>query len=91
MKSLSRKAFLRCGAALPLALRALSLKADTPPTPAPRRLVFICNSLGFYQPYFYPKHRGDWSSSPLLESIAVALEVESHRKPFPPGHGDQQS
>ena len=90
MKSLSRKAFLRCGAALPLALRALSLKADTPPTPAPRRLVFICNSWDSTSPTSIPSIEVI-GRVPLLESIAVALKVESHRKPFPPGHGDQQS
>ena len=85
MKSLSRKAFLRCGAALPLALRALSLKADTPPTPAPRRLVFICNSLGFYQPYFYPKHRGDWSSSPYLKALQLPSKWSLIENLFHPG------
>ncbi|MBT6767558.1 MAG: hypothetical protein HOA81_01040, partial [Opitutales bacterium] len=71
MKALSRKDFLKVGAALPLALQSLSLRAAQKPksvTP-PKRVMFICNSLGFYEPNFFPQTRGDLSSSQYLAGM----------------------
>ena len=57
MTEMTRKEFLQIGAALPLALHSLKLHAAEKPKTPPRRVVFICNSLGFYPPYFFPKSR----------------------------------
>ena len=63
MKETSRREILKYGAALPLAMHSLDLHAVTKPKPVapPRRIMFICNSLGFYKPNFFPSKRGDLS------------------------------
>ena len=63
MRNISRKEFLKVGAALPLAMNSLSLSAKEKEKSSPRRIIFINNSLGFYAPYFFPKKREDLSTS----------------------------
>ena len=71
MKDISRKEFLKFGATLPFALHSLNLKAATKKNPPPKRIIFICSCLGFYQPYFFPKKRGDLATSrPYLQAIS---------------------
>ena len=47
MNNYSRREFLKFGAALPLALQSLDLRAATATKAPPKRVIFICNSLGF--------------------------------------------
>ncbi len=84
----SRRKFLKFGAALPLALHSLQLRADTKPaSPAPQRIIFICNSLGFYKPYFFPETRGDLSTSPYLKDIATRDKLTVFENLYHPGMG----
>jgi hypothetical protein len=77
--NLSRKQFLKAGAALPLAMHSLSLRAASATArhgassakAPPKRIIFICNSLGFYAPSFFPRKRGDLSSSAYLKDLRV--------------------
>ena len=81
----SRRDVLRFGAALPLAMHSLSLRAATAPKPAPKRIMFICNSLGFYKPYFFPKTRGDLSTSRYLKSIETKNKLTVFENLYHPG------
>ena len=56
MSDYDRRAFLKFGAALPLALHSLNLRAASSPKTKepPKRIIFICNSLAFYEPNFFP-------------------------------------
>jgi len=87
MNGTTRRQFLKFGAALPLAMRSLNLRAATKPTPSspPRRIMFICNSLGFYKPYFFPKTRGDLASSPYLKEVATKDKLTVFENLYHPG------
>lgn len=87
MKPLSRKDFLKVGAALPLALQSLSLQAAQKPKSAtpPKRIMFICNSLGFYEPNFFPQTRGDLSSSQYLAGMETKDKMTVFQNLFHPG------
>ncbi len=87
MKHFCRREFLKFGAALPLAMNALGLRAGNTPKPSspPRRVMFICNSLGFYEPHFFPKVRGDVSSSTYLENLAVKEKLTVFQNLYHPG------
>ena len=50
MRIISRKEFLKAGAALPLALNSLGLRAAAKKAMPPKRIIFICSCLGFYEP-----------------------------------------
>ena len=68
MSMISRKEFLKMGAAMPLALQSLSQRAEAKvraKTP-PKRIIFINSCLGFYEPYFFPKKHGELASSDYL-------------------------
>ncbi len=56
-----------------MALHWLQQRAAAKPTVAtpPKRIIFICNSLGFYEPNFFPKTPGDLATSEYLGSIAA--------------------
>ena len=72
MKNISRKEFLKMGTALPLALQSLELRAAVKPQVVkspPKRIIFVCSCLGFYEPYFFPKKRGDFSTSDYLKGF----------------------
>lgn len=87
MKNYSRKEFLKFGAALPLALQSLDLWAAEKPKSAspPKRVMFICNSLGFYAPSFFPKKRGDISSSTYLGEMKTKEKMTVFQNLFHPG------
>lgn len=86
MSGTTRREFLKFGAALPLAMHSLNLRADSDTKkPAPRRIMFICNSLGFYKPYFFPKTRGDLSSSPYLKEITTQDKLTVFENLYHPG------
>ena len=87
MKYYNRREFLKFGVALPLALQSLSLRAATTATAKvpPKRVIFICNSLGFYKPNFFPTERGDISSSPYLKGMAAKEKMTVFQNLFHPG------
>jgi hypothetical protein len=87
MKAISRKEFLKMGVALPLALQSLSqraeakVKAKTPP----KRIIFINSCLGFYAPYFFPKKRGDLTTSNYLKGMKTLEKMTVFQNLFHPG------
>ena len=87
MKAYCRRDFLKFGAALPMAIHSLNLRAAKLPKPAapPRRIMFVCNSLGFYEPSFFPKTRGDLSSSTYLEGMGTKDKMTVFQNLFHPG------
>jgi hypothetical protein len=87
MKTSSRRGFLKFGAALPFAIRSLAARAAAQPKPkiSPKRIMFICNSLGFHEPYFFPKERGDLSSSDYLNGMDVKEKMTVFQNLFHPG------
>ena len=78
MNAISRKDFLKAGAALPLALQSLDLRANAKPKLAtpPKRIIFVCSCLGFYKPYFFPKKRGDLKTSDYLKDMKAEVKSE---------------
>jgi hypothetical protein len=85
MKAISRKDFLKAGAALPLALNSLSLRATTQKKLPPKRIIFINSCLGFYKPYFYPKKRGDLATSIYLKDMKTLDKMTVFQNLFHPG------
>ena len=82
----SRRDFLKFGAALPLAMHSLDLRAASPANKRPpKRILFICNSLGFYEPNFFPKVRGDLGSSVYLKGLDVHDKMTVFQNLFHPG------
>lgn len=47
--------------------------------------MFICNSLGFYKPNFFPNKRGDLSSSPYLKEMAAMGKMSVLQNLYHPG------
>ncbi|MGI9243194.1 MAG: DUF1552 domain-containing protein [Verrucomicrobiales bacterium] len=70
--TLNRRTFLKAsGISLGLpALEAFGKLAETPP----KRALFICNTLGFYSPAFYPKAPG-----PAYEASEYLALLKQHR------------
>lgn len=85
MSKPTRRDILKFGSALPLAIHSLNLRANSSTKPAPKRIMFICNSLGFYKPYFFPKTRGDLSSSPYLKEITTKDKLTVFENLYHPG------
>jgi len=85
MRNISRKEFLRVGAALPLAMNSLSLRAEDRKKPPPKRIIFICSCLGFYEPYFFPGKEGDLSSSDYLKGMKTKEKMTVFQNLFHPG------
>ena len=87
MNVISRKDFLKAGAALPLALQSLDLRAAAKPKPAnpPKRILFICSCLGFYKPYFFPKKRGDLKTSDYLKDMKTLDKMTVFNNLYHPG------
>ena len=75
VEPLERRTFLKFGAALPIALRALQAGAGTQEGLPPRRIIFICNSLGFFRSYFSPTEPGQLESSRYLRTIECPEDV----------------
>ena len=72
MSDASRRDFLKFGVALPVAMQTLASRAsDKPITDPPRRIIFICNSLGFYAPNFFPVERGNLETSEYLRGLST--------------------
>jgi hypothetical protein len=85
MRTINRKEFLKAGAALPLALQSLSLRAATGKALPPKRIIFICSCLGFHEPYFFPKKREDLSSSDYLKGMKTLDKMTVFNNLFHPG------
>ena len=85
MRNISRKDFLKIGAALPLAMHSLSLRAEQGGERPPKRIIFINSCLGFYKPYFYPKRRGDLSTSDYLKGMKTKEKMTLFQNLFHPG------
>ncbi|MGD1979091.1 MAG: DUF1552 domain-containing protein [Akkermansiaceae bacterium] len=87
MKDYRRREFLKFGAALPLALQSLGLRAagQAGEKAPPKRVIFICNSLGFYEPNFFPKKRGDLSTSGYLGGVNVLDKMTVFQNIYHPG------
>jgi hypothetical protein len=85
MNDLNRRDFLKFGAAMPLALHSLSAIAASQPKAVPKRIMFICNSLGFYKPYFFPKPQGDLSTSDYLKDLKTKTKMRVFVNVFHPG------
>ena len=85
MRNISRKDFLKIGAALPLAMHSLSLRAEQGEKRPPKRIIFINSCLGFYKPYFYPKKRGDLSTSDYLKGMKTLGKMTLFQNLFHPG------
>jgi hypothetical protein len=82
---ISRKEFLKMGAALPLALQSLSQRAEAKGKTPPRRIIFINSCLGFYEPYFFPKKRGDLATSDYLKGMKSLEKMTVFQNLFHPG------
>ena len=85
MKDISRKDFLKIGAALPFALHSLNLRAATKKNPPPKRIIFICSCLGFYAPYFFPRKREDLASSEYLKDMKTLGKMTVFNNLYHPG------
>jgi len=85
-----RRRLLQFGLALPLAIESLSLRgasrsaAENAKNP-PRRVLFICNSLGFHAPYFFPKTGGDLATSEYLCGLRYLEKMTVFGNLFHPG------
>ena len=72
MSNPNRRDFLKFGVALPVAMHTLASRAcDNQITDPPRRIIFICNSLGFYAPNFFPAERGNLETSEYLKGLTT--------------------
>ena len=85
-----RRRLLKFGVAFPLAIESLalrgsSLRAQELSKPAPRRILLICNSLGFHAPYFFPKNHSDLSTSEYLRGLRLLNKVTVFGNVFHPG------
>jgi hypothetical protein len=85
MNAPTRRDLLKFGTALPFAMHSLNVRADSNAKSPPKRIIFICNSLGFYKPYFFPKNRGDLSSSDYLKDIATRDKLTVFENLYHPG------
>ena len=85
MRNISRKDFLKIGAALPLAMHSLRLRAEEKKKRPPKRIIFINSCLGFYKPYFFPKKRGDLSTSDYLKGMKTGGKMTVFQNLFHPG------
>ena len=85
MRNISRKEFLKMGVALPLALQSLSQRAEAKVKTPPKRIIFINSCLGFYEPYFFPKKRGDLSTSDYLKEMKTLEKMTVFQNLFHPG------
>lgn len=85
MRSISRKQFLKLGAALPLAAQSLQLRAFARPKTPPKRIIFICSCLGFHEPYLFPRKRGDLHSSDYLKEMKTLDKMTVFQNLFHPG------
>jgi len=85
-----RRMLLKFGLALPTAIESLSLgssilRGDDTKRDTPRRILFICNSLGFHAPYFFPKTSGDLATSEYFRGMRCLEKLTLFSNLFHPG------
>jgi hypothetical protein len=85
-----RRQLLKLGVAFPLAIKSLSrqdglLAMQEKPSKPPRRVLFICNSLGFHAPYFFPKTPDDLTTSTYLAPLRLLDKLSVFDNLFHPG------
>ena len=85
-----RRQLLKLGVALPLAIKSLSpqdglLAMQEKSSKPPRRVLFICNSLGFHAPYFFPKTLDDLTTSTYLAPLRLLDKLSVFDNLFHPG------
>lgn len=85
-----RRDFIRFGAALPLAMHALATRSQAKgsqhlPKDPPKRIIFICNSLGFYAPNFFPVEPGNLASSRYLTELVPKDKLTVFENLYHPG------
>jgi hypothetical protein len=86
MNDSNRRDFLRYGAALPVAMHTLAARANAKAAKSPpKRVIFICNSLGFYEPNFFPAEPGNFESSKYLKGISAEDKLTVFQNFFHPG------
>lgn len=85
IENLDRRNFLKFGAAFPLALKILETRSPAKKTAPPKRIIFICNSLGFYKPYFFPRQAGDLATSDYLKELDTQEKLTVFQNLFHPG------
>ncbi len=87
MRRIDRRNLLHFGAALPLALHSLANRSEARSNSikAKKRIIFICNSLGFYRPNFFPTERGNLESSKYLSGLANREKLTVFQNLFHPG------
>ncbi len=86
MSDPNRRDFLKFGAALPVALHSLAARASArPKADPPKRIIFICNSLGFFEPNFFPAERGNLETSKYLKEVATKDKMTVFQNLFHPG------
>jgi hypothetical protein len=81
---IDRRDFVKAGVALPL-MGSLRAAGIGPQTPAPRRIIFICNTLGFHSKYWNPTVTGDLSSSIYLNGMRSLHKMSAFSNFYHPG------
>lgn len=81
----NRRQLLKFGAALPLAINSLRTRAVESQKNRPQRIIFICNSLGFYRRNFVPTEQGELGSSRYLKHLKTQDKVTVFDKFYHPG------
>ncbi|MCE2809009.1 MAG: DUF1552 domain-containing protein [Planctomycetaceae bacterium] len=87
---IDRRRLLRFGVALPLAIESLSARhelfgSQSRAKSQPRRVLFICNSLGFYGPSFFPRNPEDLKTSEYLGRMRLVDKLTVFGNLFHPG------
>ncbi|MGY8748127.1 MAG: DUF1552 domain-containing protein [Pirellulales bacterium] len=81
---IDRRNFVKAGVALPL-LGSLQATAFGQHAPAPQRIIFICNTLGFHPTYWNPTATGDLSSSLYLSGMRGLHKMSAFGNFYHPG------
>ncbi|MFN6138610.1 MAG: DUF1552 domain-containing protein [Planctomycetota bacterium] len=87
---IDRRRLLQFGVALPLAIELLSARhelfgSQSRAKSQPRRVLFICNSLGFYVPSFVPRNPEDLKTSEYLGRMRLVDKLTVFGNLFHPG------
>ncbi|MFM8397490.1 MAG: DUF1552 domain-containing protein, partial [Pirellula sp.] len=87
---IDRRQLLQFGVALPLAIESLLNRQQTNGSQSrsksrPRRVLFICNSLGFYGPSFFPRNPEDLKTSEYLGRMRLVDKLTVFGNLFHPG------
>ena len=82
---MQRRRFLHASV-LPLAMsRLLPAESTAKPETQPKRILFLCNSLGFYGPNFFPQVVGELETSAYLKDLSDRYPMTVFQNLFHPG------